>query len=211
MIIAIEGIDGAGKATLTGGVAEELRGRGVDVVKRGFPAYGRTDFADFADDALHGRLGDTVDSAWAMALLFALDRRDLFASEPVESDSVLLLDRYVASNAAYSLARTGDPEIVEWISQTEFGRFALPEPDLTVYLQAPVHLAASRAQSREASDDTRTRDAYERDGGLQQRTADAYLRLAQEGFGGQWVIVDADAPAEESVSRVLQAFDAHVA
>lgn len=211
MIIAIEGIDGAGKATLTRGVAEELQGRGVGVVKRGFPAYGRTQFADFADDALHGRLGDTVDSAWAMALLFALDRRDLFAAEPIDNAGVLLLDRYVASNAAYSLARTGDPEIVDWIRRTEFGRFELPKPDLTVYLQAPVHLAASRAQGREAVDDTRRRDAYERDGGLQQRTADAYLRLAEEGFGGTWVIVDADAPAEESVAQVLQAYDDFVA
>lgn len=207
MIIAIEGIDGAGKATLTRGLREALEGRGETVTGRTFPAYGQTVFADFADDALHGRLGDTVDSAWAMALLFALDRRDLFA-DGTERDGVLVLDRYVASNAAYSLARTGDPAIVDWIRETEFGGFALPRPDLTVYLEAPVELAASRARRRESADADRTRDAYERDGGLQRKTAEAYRKLAGENFGGPWVIVSADAPPEDSVSAVLEALGA---
>src|SRR5699024_6584511 len=76
-IVAIEGIDGAGKNTLSSALDTSLSDAGVGVVKLGFPAYGRTPFADFADDALHGRLGDVAGSAWAMALLFALDRRDM--------------------------------------------------------------------------------------------------------------------------------------
>lgn len=55
-IVAIEGIDGAGKNTLSRALEKELADAGLAVAKLGFPAYGRTPFADFADDALHGRL-----------------------------------------------------------------------------------------------------------------------------------------------------------
>ena len=140
MIVAIEGIDGAGKNTLVGAVETALADEGVSVARLGFPAYGLTPFADFADDALHGRLGDVAESAWAMALLFALDRRDRreAIAAAAESHDVLMLDRYVASNAAYSWARTGDRAIVDWVREQEFGVHGLPVPDLQVHLGTAV-------------------------------------------------------------------------
>ncbi|WP_448851428.1 dTMP kinase [Corynebacterium sp. 335C] len=207
MILAIEGIDGAGKNTLSGAVAELLAASGRTVARAAFPAYGETVFADLADDALHGRLGDAADSAWAMAVLFAADRRDRLEELRRLEDSadVLLLDRWVASNAAYTWARTGDEAAVAWLEELEFGRFGLPRPDLTVYLEAAPRLAADRAASREAADAARTRDRYERDGDLQAATADAYARLAERSFGGPWAVVPADAEPAESARRVLDA------
>lgn len=187
-IVAIEGIDGAGKNTLSSALETSLSDAGVGVVKLGFPAYGRTPFADFADDALHGRLGDVAGSAWAMALLFALDRRDMRDEVIAAADSadVLVLDRYVASNAAYSWGRTGDRAIVDWVREQEFGRHAMPVPDLQVHLGTGVAEAARRAKHREATDDSRIRDAYERDGGLQGRVAAAYSELAAESWASPW-------------------------
>ena len=145
-----------------------------------FPAYRQTIFADFADQALHGQLGDTADSAWAMALLFALDRKERRQAiiDAARENDVLIIDRYVASNAAYSLARTQDPAIVEWIEKTEFGDFQLPLPDVQVCLATSVGVAADRARNREASDMQRTRDTYEKDAGLQGRTLAAYQKFA---------------------------------
>lgn len=210
MILAIEGIDGAGKNTLAGAVADLLAASGRTVARAAFPAYGETVFADLADDALHGRLGDVADSAWAMAVLFAADRHDRLPElERLEaSTDVLLLDRWVASNAAYTWARTGDEAVVTWLEELEFGRFGLPRPDLTVYLEATPQLAAGRAASREMADASRARDRYERDAGLQAATADAYSRLAERSFGGPWTVVAAGASPAESARRVVDALDA---
>lgn len=59
-------------------------------------------------EALHGRMGDLTDSAYAMATLFALDRH--FAIDDLNAPGVVLLDRYVASNAAYTAARLLDDD-----------------------------------------------------------------------------------------------------
>lgn len=187
MIIAVEGIDGAGKNTLVTAVREETS---ADVLA--FPRYDDSVHASLAADALHGKMGDLTDSAYGMATLFALDRAG--AVDKLrrfwDSRDVLILDRYVASNAAYSWARTGDEDIVDWVAELEFGRLGLPEPDLQVLLSTDPAEAAERARRREAADASRTRDAYERDGGLQQRTFDAYVALAQRSWHSPWVMTD---------------------
>lgn len=187
MIIAIEGIDGAGKNTLVRAIREQA---GVPVDVLAFPRYEVSAPAQLAAEALHGRMGDLTDSAYAMATLFALDRHG--AREQllpyVDSERIILLDRYVASNAAYSAARLQDDAVMDWVHDLEFGRLALPLPDLQVLLATEPVTAAQRAISREAQDTSRERDRYETDSGLQQRTYDAYQRLAQRSWAGRWVV-----------------------
>ncbi|KAA9268176.1 dTMP kinase [Corynebacterium amycolatum] len=204
LIIAVEGIDGAGKNTLVTAVTNQLRSQGHSVSSMTFPAYRQTIFADFADQALHGQLGDTADSAWAMALLFALDRKERREAivDAARENDVLIIDRYVASNAAYSLARTQDPAIVEWIEKTEFGDFQLPLPDVQVCLATSVGVAADRARNREASDAQRTRDTYEKDSGLQERTLAAYQKFAGGSWQSPWLMLTGDDGADRLVEWI---------
>ncbi|STB95076.1 thymidylate kinase [Corynebacterium amycolatum] len=204
LIIAVEGIDGAGKNTLVTAVTNQLRSQGHSVSSMTFPAYRQTIFADFADQALHGQLGDTADSAWAMALLFALDRKERRQAivDAARENDVLIIDRYVASNAAYSLARTQDPAIVEWIEKTEFGDFQLPLPDVQVCLATSVGVAADRARNREASDMQRTRDTYEKDAGLQERTLAAYQKFAGGSWQSPWLMLTGDDGADRLVEWI---------
>lgn len=204
MIIAVEGIDGAGKNTLVTAVTNQLRSQGHSVSSMTFPAYRQTIFADFADQALHGQLGDTADSAWAMALLFALDRKERRQAivDAARENDVLIIDRYVASNAAYSLARTQDPAIVEWIEKTEFGDFQLPLPDVQVCLATSVGVAADRARNREATDVQRTRDTYEKDAGLQERTLAAYQKFAGGSWQSPWLMLTGDDGADRLVEWI---------
>ena len=204
MIIAVEGIDGAGKNTLVTAVTNQLRSQGHSVSSMTFPAYRQTIFADFADQALHGQLGDTADSAWAMALLFALDRKERREAivDAARENDVLIIDRYVASNAAYSLARTQDPVIVEWIEKTEFGDFQLPLPDVQVCLATSVGVAADRARKREASDVQRTRDAYEKYLSLQERTLAAYQKFAEGSWQSPWLMLTGDDGADRLVEWI---------
>ncbi len=191
VLVAVEGLDGAGKRTLIDAVVGELVGGGVRVGTMAFPRYGKSVHADLAAEALRGRHGDVAGSVNAMALLFALDRaeaRDELSKLLADND-VVLLDRYVASNIAYSAARTGqsaDGEIASWIEELEFGRFELPVPDEHVLLAVPVELAAERARRRGELDSDRALDAYERDKGLQERTGEVYRVMAESHWHGPW-------------------------
>ncbi len=191
VLIAVEGLDGAGKRTLIARVVADLCGRGLRVATMAFPRYHTSVHADLAAEALRGAHGDLAASVSGMALLFALDRaeaRDELSKLLADND-VVILDRYVASNAAYSAARLGqsaDGEIVDWVGELEFGRFALPAPALQVLLDVPVELAAERARRRGELDAERALDAYERDGGLQHRTGEVYRELAERDWRGPW-------------------------
>ncbi|AJI78297.1 MULTISPECIES: dTMP kinase [Corynebacterium] len=193
MLISIEGIDGAGKNTVTQRLCEELD-CAVEVLS--FPRYEDSIHAQLAQQALYGNMGDLTDSAYGMATLFALDRlgaKEQLIAAAEDTSSLLILDRYVASNAAYSAARVGEEAVVQWIYDLEFERFGLPVPQLQIFLDTDVAVAGQRAVTRAAEDGTRSRDRYERDAGLQARTAAAYRRLADQKWAGRWIATaDAD-------------------
>ncbi len=207
-LVAIEGLDGAGKNTLTRAVTARLRGRGLTVTALAFPRYG-TQFADLAAEALRGGNGDLADSVYGMGLLFAFDRQ---AAAPeiraaLAGHDVVLLDRYAASSAAYSAARLhqgADGAVAAWVRALEFDRFGLPRPDLQVYLDVPVSLAAERARSREEVDAGRARDAYETDAGLQARTGAVYAGLAAASWVSPWRVHAAD-DAPELLAEAIAA------
>ena len=197
MLIAIEGVDGAGKRTLSKGLLEAFQADGRSVATLAFPRYGRSVTADIAAEALHGEHGDLASSVYAMAMLFALDRAAAVAEiEGLSRDhDVVILDRYVASNAAYSAARLREDAAgaaVAWVHRLEYQRLGLPPPDWQVLLAVPADLAARRARHRAESEPGRPRDSYERDDELQQRTGAVYAELAAAGWGGRWLAVDAD-------------------
>jgi dTMP kinase len=207
VLIAIEGVDGAGKRTLSQGLRAAFEAGGRSVATLAFPRYGQSVAADVAAEALHGQHGDLASSVYAMAMLFALDRAGAAAQIHAlcGDHDVVILDRYVASNAAYSAARLhqdADGEVVGWVHQIEYHRLQLPAPDWQVLLGVSTELAGERARQRARADASRSRDAYERDDELQQRTGAAYAGLAAAGFGGRWVVVDADVDPGQLAARL---------
>ncbi|HET6731338.1 dTMP kinase [Mycobacterium sp.] len=191
MLIAIEGVDGAGKRTLTNGLRAAFESQHRSVASLAFPRYGHSVEADLAAEALRGSHGDLATSVHAMAVLFALDRagaRDEIGHLTTAYD-VVILDRYVASNAAYSAARLhqgADGDVVAWVQELEYERLKLPKPDWQVLLDVPAELAAARADNRAAEEADRAKDAYERDDGLQRRTGEVYAALAAQNWCGRW-------------------------
>jgi len=207
VLIAIEGVDGAGKRTLTQGLCTAFEAAGRSVATLAFPRYGQSVAADVAAEALHGQHGDLASSVYAMAMLFALDRAGAAAQirELCGGHDVVILDRYVASNAAYSAARLHQDaggEVVDWVHQIEYQRLQLPAPDWQVLLGVSAELAGQRARDRARQDAGRSRDAYERDNELQQRTGAAYAGLAAAGWGGRWLVVDADVDPDQLAARL---------
>ena len=207
MIVALEGIDGAGKNTLVQALIREIaQVDGINsVATMSFPRYRESIHAQIAAEALHGKMGDLVDSAHGMAVMFALDRAGAgeelrqWAASPSD---VLLLDRYVASNAAYTSARTSNVADRAWVADLEFEKLGLPRPDLQVLLDTAPGTARERAAKRESLDASRTRDAYERDTALQDATFAAYVDLADTGWEGRWIRASETTPIIQTVKEL---------
>lgn len=213
MIIAFEGVDGAGKNTLVSAVEAELISREIPVARVGFPRYEDSAPAQLAQQALYGEMGDLIDSVHGMATLFALDRHEV-AQELANFDDdgyVVLLDRYSASNAAYSAARMGGidsekgREIVEWVENLERSTLDVPGADLQVLVDVDVRIAAERAQDRENEKPERERDTYEKNADLQQLTAEAYRHLAEHHWCGPWYVVNSNDGDVDGRARTIAA------
>ncbi|MDQ2739565.1 MAG: dTMP kinase [Actinomycetota bacterium] len=208
-LIVIEGLDGSGKQTLTRAVAEQAACAGVAVATMAFPRYGADIHADLVRDALYGRLGDLADSVYGPALLFALDRRS--AAREIEAlvaaHDLVILDRYVSSNAAYGAARLGGPDIdtgfPQWVLDLEISRFGLPVPDRQILLATPTDVAAERARGRAAADDSRELDRFEADAALQERTGAMYRRFSDEGYLSPWTVLLPDRPPVDLLAELL--------
>ena len=151
--------------------------------------------ADLVREALHRGHGDLADSVYGMALLYALDRSE--AADEIRAlraaNDVVLLDRYVASNAAYAAARLrqdASGEVVKWVWELEIDRFGLPRPDAHLLLRVTPEVAAERAERRAVTESDRPRDAFETDESLQQRCATVYDELAATGWLAPWHVIE---------------------
>lgn len=199
--MVIEGLDGAGKRTLADGLAAALRGQGATVERMAFPRYGRSAAADLVRDALYGRIGDLSASVYGMAVLYALDRAGAVDELRRARADVLLLDRYVASNAAYGAARLhqdGAGEFVSWVRALEIDRLGLPVPDVQLLLRVPRAVAADRALRRAAQAEDRARDDFEADDDLQERTGEVYDQLAARHWLSRWQVLDGAAELDHA-------------
>ena len=139
--IALEGIDGTGKSTQCRLLAEWLRGQGYAVTQCADP--GGTPLGD----QLRALLLDHRQqmSMRAEVLLFMASRAELVRSvirPALTAGSAVVTDRFLVSNVVYQGRAGGlDPEAL-W----RLGLFATDglEPDLSVVLDLPVELAATR-------------------------------------------------------------------
>lgn len=200
-LIVVEGLDGAGKRTLTDALCAALAGRGARVARLAFPRYADDVHAELVRDALYGRLGDLSDSVHGMAVLYALDRRAAADGlrDAVSAHDAVLVDRYVASNAAYGAARLHQDAaggFVAWTRELEIDRFGIPVPDHHLLLAVPRAVAAERAAHRERTETGRERDRFEADAGLQDRTGTVYAGLAAAGWLAPWTVLDGAATVD---------------
>jgi len=160
MLIVLEGLDGAGKSTQVKRLKEYLTERCGSLEYIHFPRYDAPVYGDLISRFLRGDFGsnETVHPQ-LVALLFAEDRHGAapVMRKALEEGKTVLLDRYVYSNIAYQCAKLQDLQerrkLRDWIFNTEYGDFDLPEPDLNLFLDVPIgFVEQSLAHQREGQD-----------------------------------------------------------
>jgi dTMP kinase len=193
--LAIEGIDGSGKSTVTQALVEALQARGRSVVAVREP--GGTPAGEAIRSIVLGR-GFELDD-WTEALLFAAARAQLAAdvvAPALERGDLVVSDRSYFSSLAYQGAGRGlGVEIVRAVNEAGLRGVV---PDLIALLR----LDAERGLARENE-----RDRISVAGiALQQQVAAAYDDLAAA-EAGRFVVIDAARPVSEIVAEILAALE----
>ena len=183
-IIAFEGIDGTGKSVQMQRLSDALKARGLSVWEISFPMYD-TFFGDLVGRYLSAKDGiaaNTVDGK-SMALWFALDRFEAFRNLDYSGYDVLLINRYVLSNAVYQSIRDidlGKPDILEFCLELEHKHFGIPVPDLHLVLDMDIEDAANNVDKKGFRDYIgNARDVYESIDSIQARARKKYAEYAQ--------------------------------
>lgn len=185
--IAIEGGDGSGKATQSKLLAEYARQQGYDVLEISFPRYGH-DSAYYAEQYLNGKYGDANDVPAELGTLpYALDRfaaKADVAAHLAEPSSLVIADRYMASNLAHQGAKINDEaarhEFYRRTLLTEYDILGIPRPDLNIVLLVPSQIAQSNVDKKAArSYTTQKRDIHEADADHLEKAKRNYEELCQ--------------------------------
>ncbi|MCL2398458.1 MAG: dTMP kinase [Defluviitaleaceae bacterium] len=142
--IVFEGLDGSGKSTQVGMLLDYLNEKKISHVFLHFPRITKTMIGEMIASFLRGEFGAIEDiNPYFLALMYAQDRHD---AKPILNDGInnhqfLIVDRYVYSNIAFQCAKVHDQlqkeTLRNWILKLEYEHFALPKPDLTLFLKPP--------------------------------------------------------------------------
>jgi dTMP kinase len=195
--ITFEGIDGAGKSSHIGALAEWLRGRGHDVVVTREP--GGTPLAERLRELV---LHTAMDPLCEALLVFAARRDHLQGViEPaLARGATVLCDRFTDATFAYQGGGHGfDTGVLErleaWVQQ---GR----QPDLTLWFDLPPATAAERRGAVREPDRFEARDEV-----FFERVRAGYARRAAAD-PGRFVRLDALAERAAVWQQVLAAVEA---
>jgi dTMP kinase len=197
--ITFEGIDGSGKSTQLRMLASVLRMRGLDVVATREP--GGTPLGQQLRHALLETEG-AVDPL-AELLLYAADRAQhvrTLVRPALDSDHVVLSDRYADATAAYQGAGRGfESWLVADVIDLATGGL---KPELTLLFDLPVAEARLRSSLRQTPGRPGGDRLESEDASFHTRVRECYLSIAA-GEPERVRVIDAARPIEEVHARVL--------
>lgn len=187
-LIIIEGGDGLGKSTQLNMLKDQFESQGRRTLTYDFPNKSGTPIGQLIGDFLRGRFGQVTPEF--LGLAFAADRLVARKSivEALSAGTVVLCDRYVASNIAFQGAKIADDQrraqldgLLRWL---EYEVYELPRPDLEIVLTSSDQHYLEGAHLARANDPTRAyaegqADIHEASSDLQ-RAVNLYFRGLQE-------------------------------
>ena len=189
-LLVIEGLDGAGKSTQIELLKEFFLSRGLNCGYLHFPRTEAPFFGELIARFLRGEFGSLAEvDPYLVALLYAGDRKD--ASNVIRNwlkeEKIVLLDRYTYSNIAYQCAKLENDynkdTLMKWILKLEFEHFAIPKPDLNIFLDVPFSFTKKKLSiSRTGSDRdylNGASDIHESSLNFQKNVREMYLHISK--------------------------------
>ncbi len=191
MFIVLEGVDGSGKSTQIAKLSEMFAQQGIPTEYLHFPRFDAPYFGDLIARFLRGELGsiEQVDP-YIVAMLYAGDRRDAAAMirSWMDEGKVVICDRYVYSNIGYQCAKVADAEerekLRKWILSLEYDYFAIPRPDVSLFLDVPFAFTERKLLQEQREGDDRAylngkKDIHEQSMDLQRAVRQVYIDAAE--------------------------------
>ena len=154
VLIAVEGIEGAGKSTLCRRLSEVLCGEGVTTGRLKFPNR-HTPTGQLLTMYLRGL---SIPTARQEFLLFAANRQESsrMLDYKLRHFPIVLCDRYTDSGAAYAMS-SEEGITKEWCQAVESH---LPQPDQVLFLDLPPSAVMSRRDPHKDLEEIDLGDAH---------------------------------------------------
>ena len=140
-LIVFEGTDGSGKSTQFKLLCDRLQSQKTQFRRLVFPQYSEPSSA-LLRMYLGGEFGSHPSdvNAYAASTFYAVDRyaawKKVWGSD-YEAGELILSDRYTTSNAVHQGGKLPDaeqPAFFDWLSDFEYCKLGLPQPDVVIYL-----------------------------------------------------------------------------
>ena len=168
-LIVLEGLDGSGKATQAGLLAQALEQQGLPVRKISFPNYESPACAP-VKMYLAGEFGQKPGdvNAYVASTFYAVDRYASFQKDwrPYYDDGgVVIADRYTTSNGIHQCSKLPPEQwesFLQWLFDYEFRLLGLPAPDEVIYLQVDPAVSQKLMTGRYHGDESK-KDVHEKD------------------------------------------------
>lgn len=193
-IFSIEGTDGSGKHTQQQLLSSALKSLGYTVFDQSFPNYDSKSSSP-VKMYLGGEFGSDPNclDAYQASALYAVDRLCTYQKtikSHYEAGEIVLFDRYVQSNLIHQTSKIEDEaerqKYIEFITDLEYKKFALPEPDIIFFIEMPVEKSLELAKARGKYKNGESKDILEEDTRYMQKAYENGLSLAKQ-FG--WRII----------------------
>lgn len=155
-LIVLEGLDGCGKETQSKLLEKKLLELGHKTKRITFPDYDSEGSA-LVRMYLNGGIGMDPQAVnpYAASIFYSADRYISFTNEINEyynDGYILISDRYTSSNILFQTAKMFRfiqiKEFIEWITDLEYSKLGLPEPDITILLETNMERTSKTLQSR---------------------------------------------------------------
>ena len=185
-LIAFEGLDQSGKQTQAERLLAAFRSAGHGAEFLTFPEY-TTAIGGEIGRALQGDRDYQPDTLQLLYIANRFEFRPRIASW-LESGTMVICDRYLASSIAYGEAQGVD---AGWLSEIQ--RF-LPQPSLTIFLDMSPAVSLTRKKA--------DRDKFERDMPLLGRVRESYQRQAK---GPDWIRLEGERDKDAVSADVMSA------
>jgi dTMP kinase len=189
-LFVVEGVDGSGKSTQIKLLNEYFTKQGYRCEYLHFPRTDAPFFGELVARFLRGEFGSLAQvDPWLVAMLYAGDRKDAsdLISGWLKEGKIVLLDRYTYSNIAYQCAKLKEPDkqeaLMKWILDLEFSHFAIPGPDLNIFLDVPFSFTEKKLTLSRTGDDRNylngSDDIHEASLLFQRKVREIYLKVAE--------------------------------